>query len=87
MDYPFAMPRAKSPDPLVEEYEANGRTYRLEAFKDGGYNVFAGDELVAVRASQLAAYFGAPRWPSLRLQAEAMEAAKLRARGLREDQH
>jgi hypothetical protein len=81
------MPRAKAPDPLIEDYEANGRTYRIEASKDGGYLVqFEGRTLVN-RPSQLGAHFGAPQWPSLKVQAQAMEEAKQRARTLRDDQH
>jgi hypothetical protein len=83
------MPRAKAnADPAVEEFTSRaGRTYRIEAFRHGGYTVFFGDKAVAARAAQLGAFFGAPRYPSNRLQEEALRDAKLRAELLHDDQH
>jgi hypothetical protein len=81
------MARAKAnPDPAIEEYATrSGRTVRIEAFRHGGYNVWFGEKLVAVRAAQLGAFFGAPKYPSNRLQDEAMRDAKLNADRLRDD--
>jgi hypothetical protein len=81
------MPRAKAnPEPAVEEYTArSGLVFRLEAFKSGGYNIWLGDKLVAVGPTQINAYFGAPRYPSNRLQDEALTYARVRAEGLRAD--
>lgn len=83
------MPRAKAnADPVIEEFTSRaGRTYRIEAFRHGGYTVFFAGKVIAVRAAQLGAFFGAPRYPSNRLQEEALRDAKLRAETLRDDQH
>jgi hypothetical protein len=83
------MPRAKAaPDPAIEQYTSRaGRTYRIEAYRNGCYLVHFGDQTLINRPPQLGAYFGAPRWPSNRLQAEAMAEAKQRAEELRDEQH
>lgn len=76
------MPRKPAaPDPLVTEYTRKAEpriTVRIEAFKDGSYFVTRNGRGFAARGPQLGAYFGAPRYPSNRLQAEALETAKLR---------
>lgn len=83
------MPRAKAnPEPAVEEYVTrSGRAYVLEAWRDGSYLVKFGGRTLVNQASRLAAGFGAPRYPSNRLQDEAMAEAKARAEALRDDQH
>jgi hypothetical protein len=82
------MPRTKSPDPLIEEYHANGRTYVIEAGKDGSYLVRWGDRTLINVPSRIGAHFRAPRWwPSLKVQAAAMAEAKQRTSGLRDEQH
>jgi hypothetical protein len=81
------MARAKAnPDPAVEEYSANGHTFHIEAGRDGSYLVRLGERTLINRPAQIGAHFGAPRWPSNRLQAEALEEARQRARTLRDDQ-
>jgi hypothetical protein len=76
------MPRAKAnPDPAVvthEHADMPGVVFTITASRDGGYSVSRGDRVLFARASQLSAHFGAPRYPSNRLQAAAIEDAKLR---------
>jgi hypothetical protein len=74
------MPRPKPADPLIEEFsDEKGRVFVIHAFKDGGYSIELKGKTVAAQASQLGAYFGAPQWPSIKIQAEAMTTAKRRA--------
>lgn len=79
------MARAKAnPDPAVvthERADLPGALFEIHAFRDGGYLVKRGDKTLFNRASQLNAYFGAARWPSSRLQAQAIADAKLRING------
>jgi hypothetical protein len=72
------MPRAKAnPDPAEEEYTSRaGRAYKITAWRSGAYHVHAGGELVASGPDQVNSGFGAPRWPSNRLQADAIARAK-----------
>lgn len=82
------MPRAKAnPDPVVEEYSANGRAYRIEAFRSGAFAIWYGDKLIAGGPAEVNRGFGSPRWPSNRLQDEAMKNAKSRVYWLRDDAH
>jgi hypothetical protein len=83
------MPRAKAnADPVEEEYTSSaGRTYRLEAWRNGAFLIQFDGRTLVNRAPQIGAYFGAPRYPSNRLQQEALREAKVRAEGLRDDQH
>lgn len=83
----FSMPRAKAnPDPAVEEYTTRaGHALRIEAFRSGAFNIWFGEKLVAIGPTHINAYANAPRFPSNRLQAEALEYAKVRAEGLLPD--
>jgi hypothetical protein len=82
------MPRAKTPDPVIEEYtSSNGRRYTIEARRDGAYLVrFEGKTLIN-QPARIGSSFRAPRWPSIRLQQESMREAKERADSLRDEQH
>jgi hypothetical protein len=82
------MTRAKTPDPVIEEYaSSNGRRYTIEARRDGAYLVrFEGVTLIN-QPPRIGASFGAPRWPSIRFQQDALREAKQRADSLRDEQH
>jgi hypothetical protein len=71
------MARAKAnPDPAVEDHTAGGRTFRIQAWRSGAYVIFEGDVLVHSNPARVGSGFGAPRYPSNRLQAEAIATAK-----------
>jgi hypothetical protein len=81
------MPRAKAnPEPAVAEHASGtGRTYRIEAFRNGSYAIYFGDKLVAGGPAEVNRGFGSPKWPSNRLQEEAIERAKSHVYWLRDD--
>lgn len=72
------MPRAKAnPEPAVEDYTSStGKTFRIEAWRSGAYTVFDGDKQVGGNPPEVNRGFGSPRYPSNRLQANALAAAK-----------
>lgn len=80
------MPRAKAnPDPRVVEYErqrAPGGRYTIEARRDGSFTISQEGKVIAQRASQLGAWLGASRYPSNRMQDDALESAKSRIEGM-----
>jgi hypothetical protein len=85
------MARARAnPDPMVEDFTptagaAAGRELQLHAFRDGHCEIHFAGKLVKRTASQLQsaeAGMGAPKYPSNRLQEEAMRYARVTANSL-----
>ncbi len=79
------MVRAKAnPDPVTIEYERSAPPagkYTIRAWRNGAFEVERDGKVVALRAAQLGAYFGASRYPSNRMQDDAISAAKGRIEG------
>jgi hypothetical protein len=79
------MARAKAnPDPMLVKHSRSdmpGVVFEIEAFRDGGYNVRMDGKFLFSRAGQLGAFGGASRYPSNRMQADAIESAKSRING------
>lgn len=74
------MPRAKAnPDPQVVTHaraDLPGVVFTIEAFRDGRYVLKRGEKVIGHRVPQLGSYFGAPMYPSNRLQDEAIKDAR-----------